>query len=416
LRLELTEKLIIGFLLVSALSLSLPPVFAWLGLAGWGALGVALFASACLGWFFARQFTRNVRALRRYTDRIAKGDLTADVDLEGGRRFPDETVDLARSVDGMLQNLRELVKHIQRAAGQVAEASRELSLSSQGVKTTNQEIAATMEAVAEGVVRQQENVQNAVARSHDISDAIGCTAASAREASEVAVDSNHRATAGVDLSRLSIQKMQRLFEKVEEAGRLVVEFEKKIRFVHRITEMITSVADKTHLLSLNASIEAARAGDAGRGFSAVAEEIRKLAESAGEQAEQIEELIRQLEDQSKGISHVVQGMGQEVRAGREDLDSVSLSLEQIKTGIHEVSQRSQAIVAQADLQVEGAHEVVGDVESMSTVAGENAKASDEMRGVLEVQTEGLEELVSQAAKLFDMSGQLGEVARRFRTR
>jgi len=405
-----------GFVGVAVLSMALPHVLERLGAAAWPAMFGALALSALAGWAFAQRVTRNIRRLRSCTDRISKGDLTADVELETGRFAPDETVDLARSVDGMLQNLRELVEHIQNAADQVAHSSRDLSLSSHGIKTTNLEIAATMETVAEGAGAQQDGVQRMVQRGHSVSEALGESAHAARESSVFAAEANERTTAGVEASRLTIEKTQRLFEKADAASRLVVEFESKIQFVHRITEMITSVADKTHLLSLNASIEAARAGDAGRGFSAVAEEVRKLAESAGEQAEQIDGLIRELKEQSRGISQVMSGMGEEVRCGREDLDRIVSSLEHTQSAVAEVSKRSETIAYNVEQQAGAAAEIAEAIDGVADVATQNVSATDEMSGALSIQTDSMDQMVSHAAALSEMSAQLGDVARRFRTR
>lgn len=414
-RLELTDKLVLGFAAVVALCVALPPLLESFGVPGWGALSLALLLSAGLGWLLSSQIARNIRMLRECTDRISKGDLTAHVGAVAGTRFPDETVDLARSVQGMLESLSALVGYIQRAADQVEGSSSDLSQCSQGVTISNQELSEAMEAVATGAVKQQAGVGHAVARIHEIADAIQCDVESAREASRFAGEASQRATAGVDASRLTVGKMQSLFERVDQAARLMVQFEQKIRFVHRITEMITSVAEKTHLLSLNASIEAARAGDAGRGFSAVAEEIRKLADSAGGQAEQIDDLVRQLEEESSRISEVMAAMGEGVRGGREDLDGVLRSLELIQTAVHAVSERSDSILHQADGQVEDAKKMVSDIQEIAEVTSENVRATDGMRGSLGAQTDGLQNMVNQVARLLEISAELASVAGKFRT-
>ena len=373
-RIELQYKLVLGFVAVAVMSLLLPPLLARLGITVWASLFCALLMSAGAGWLLSHRVTRNIT------------------------------------------RLREQVEHIQNAADQVAHSSHDLSLSSHGVKTTNLEIASGMESVASAAVKQQDDVQADAARSHDVSDALNLSAESAREAAALAAQANETSSAGVGASRLTIEKMQGLFAKAEEASRLVVEFEGKIQFVHRITEMITSVADKTHLLSLNASIEAARAGDAGRGFSAVAQEIRKLAENAGTQAEQIEERIRELEQQSRGISAVMAGMGEDVGCGRSELDKISRSLEQIQSAVSEVNGRSESMAHQAELQAVAARQIAEDIDGVASTASENAAASDEMRGALTLQTEGMEQMVSHAAALSEMVAQLGDVARRFHTR
>lgn len=415
-RLELRSKFIIASLLVAATSLAVRPLVENLGVPPWGAIAIALCLGGVIGWTCQLRLTRELRALRSSADRIRSGDLTGTVDLQLGRRYPDETSDLARSVDGIAQNLRELVSHMEAAAQQVSDSSRELSLSTQGVKTTFQEISSTMEGVAAGAVRQQEDAERTARRSHEISESLDRTSESVLEASAFASEANHRADSGVEVTRRAVGKMQLLFERAEEAGRLVVQFEPKIRSVHRITEVITSVADKTHLLSLNASIEAARAGDAGRGFTAVAEEIRKLAESSGEQAEQIEDLVRQLEDQSRSISEVMRSMGDEVSSGRSDLDGIQCSLELIQTAVAQVSKRAAGVVEEAEEQTNASRSVVGDIDSVAKVASENARATVDIRQALTLQSEGMEEIVSLSAKLFDMSARLGEAASRFRTR
>ena len=414
-RLELLHKLVLAFALVAGLSLGVSPLLQVLGLPAWGAAFGAMLIAASAGYACSYQVVRNFRALRSCADRISRGDLTASVRVEAGRRFPDESVDLARSVQAMLEKLCELVEQMQRAADQVAESSRELSLSSQGVCATNQEFAERVQAVAAGTVRQQEDVQRCVARTREIAQLVKQSAEGARAAFNLSSEADQRATSGAEVSRTTVAKMQSLFERIDQAARLVVRFEEKTRFVHRITEMITNVADKTHTLSLNASIEAARAGDAGRGFSVVAEEIRKLAESAGGQAEQIEDLIRQLENEAGSISEVMRAMEADVTEGRADLERIADALGQIQSAVREVQQRSGAIFEQADAQVEAARPVVQDVESIAAVATENAKATDAMERALGEQTQQLEEMVGHAARLSDMSAELGEVARKFRT-
>jgi len=404
-RLDLSQKLVLGFTAATAVGAGITPALHLLGAPGWGAFFVAMLLGVGLGWIYAGQLTANFRTLRSCTDRISRGDLTAEVDIEAGRRFPDETVDLARSVDVMLQKLRELVEHIQRAADEVAQSSRDVASSSQSVNGTSHSLGATMESVASGATAQQKDVEQIRGRVHEIAESLRANAEAARRASQLTSEASQRTTAGVDVSRLSQAKMQSLFEKIEQAGHRVESFEGKIQSVHRVTEMITSVVEKTHLLSLNASIEAA-----------LAEEIRKLAESAGSSADQIEALIRQLEEESKRIAHETRAMRDDVRGGRQDLEAIFAALEKVQGAVTEASLRAEEITRQASSQAGESERIVGDVERISAVVGQNAKAVNEMRVGLGAQTRTVEQMVRQAARLSDMSVQLGEVARRFRTR
>jgi methyl-accepting chemotaxis protein len=273
-----------------------------------------------------------------------------------------------------------------------------------------------MDGVAGGAAQQQKDVEQIRGRIHEIAESLRTNADAARRASALTTEASQRTTAGVEVSRTSQTKMQSLFEKIEQAGHRVESFEGKIHSVHRVTEMITSVVEKTHLLSLNASIEAARAGDLGRGFSVVAEEIRKLAESAGSSAEQIEDLIRELEEESKRIAQATLAMRDDVRGGRQDLEAIFAALEKVQGAVGEASQRAEDIFQKAGGQAADSERMVGDVERVAAVVGQNAKAMSEMRGGLSAQMRTMEQMVREAARLSDMSVQLGEVARRFRTR
>jgi methyl-accepting chemotaxis protein len=416
LRLELTHKFAIAFVLAIGVALALPPVLDSLGVAPWASLFVALGVGAAFGWLVSKRITRNVRNLRECTDRISSGDLTAEVELEGWAYLTDETVDLARSVHGMLFSLRDLVQHVHAAAEQVAQAARELLNSAEHVNATNQEISGTMDLMTRAAARQQGDIGRTSDRIRETADHIASNARQAREAFGFSAEARERAESGVEVSRRAIDKMQSLFEHAEQAGDLVVHFDEKIRSVSRITEVITSIAEKTHLLSLNASIEASHAGDAGRGFSVVAEEIRKLAENTADSAEQISDLIAQVEQESRRASEAMHLVGQGATEGRANLDGIFASLEGIRDGVQEAAHRAEIIFHKADGQASKAERMVQDVDAIARVADENSGATDDMRGSLAVQVDAMERMVKQAARLSETSDRLEELARRFRLR
>ncbi|MFQ5515108.1 MAG: methyl-accepting chemotaxis protein [Myxococcota bacterium] len=415
-RLELSYRFVLGHVIVAVVALALPPALERFHVSIWGAIFVVLGVSAVLSWSLSRPLTQSCRQLSDCAERIRNADLSTEVLPQTGPRFTDETTDLAGSVHDMLESLRDLVEYVQHSAEQVTRSSRELSGTAADVDAANRAIAATMELVAEGAVRQREDVESAQASTREIAEVIRANSEAAREAYRFVSEADQRANAGVEVARHSLAKMQALFEKADQAGQLVFRFDQKIRSVHRITEMINSVSEKTHLLSLNASIEAARAGDAGRGFSVVAEEIRRLAESAAGSGKQIEDLIGQLEHESTRVSDAMREMGEGVRAGREDLDSIQDSLARIQDAVQQASRRAEAIFHEAERSVARSAEMVREFEGIAKVATENVGATDEMRNQLAVQTRGIEALVDHSARLIETSDRLDEVARRFRTR
>ena len=238
--------------------------------------------------------------------------------------FPDETWDIACGIRRMADSLRELVEGVQSAAARVSHASRALEDSAQRASSGNDEISTAVARLAADVAEQQKLLPDANRLMHEIAEAIERNAERAREAFGFAAEANQKAGAGVDVSRLAIEKMRTVFERVEAAASRVFELEAKTRHVHQITGMITSVAQRTNLLSLNASIEAARAGEAGRGFSVVADEIRKLAESAGRSAEEISKLVHEIETDTSEVAEGMRESSMVIGEGREDVDTIAV--------------------------------------------------------------------------------------------
>ena len=414
-RLDLSNKFVLGFVVVATVAAGLPAILEAYGAPAWGSFFVALGVGAAIGSLYSRQITTNLGWLRIWTEAISRGDVTTAVTVRSAR-FPDETVDLARSVAAMLESLRELVERLQRAADEVAHTSRDLSESSRQVNGANQEISHNMGSVAQSSLKEQEEIKHISLRMREISSAMQESAEAASEASSLTTDASQQTTSCVMMSRSSAAKVRSLFEKIEESGRLMQDFDQKIQSAHRVTEMISSVVEKTHLLSLNASIEAARAGDAGRGFTVVAEEIRKLAETAGDSAGQIEKLIRQLEEGSANVSAITQSMGEDVSERRRDLAEILHALERVQGSIEKASRRAEDIFDQASRQSSDGEHLVRDIESIAQEVTNGAKAADEVRVGLGGQREAMDEMVRQAARLSSMSNELNEVARRFRTR
>jgi methyl-accepting chemotaxis protein len=415
-RLQLLQKLTLASIVVASVAAGSLTLLAPLAMPGWAAFLVASLLGGMVGVLIALEVSRNFRNLRDSAEQIAGGNLTADVSIPSRLPLSDESSDVARSLEAVLGSLRELTQHLDQTGDRVAQASNALSGSTQDLGGTGEEIAGTVDQVAQGAVRQQDHVTDGSKRIREVAADIRSSAEAAHGAFGFVSESSQRAGAGLDAARNTTTKMQSMFEQVEKAGNLVIQFDDKIRSVRHITEMITSVAEKTHLLSLNASIEAARAGDAGRGFSVVAEEIRHLAESAGSSAEKIDLLIQQVEDEAARISEVMRELSRGVGEGREQLNTILHSFEQILSAIQEAARRSEGLFEQADRQVAGTEEVVSDIDRVAEVTAENVRATEAMRKGLAAQAKTLEEILTQAKELEKLSTGLREVVGRFRTR
>jgi len=415
-RVALSHKFVLRSLLVAAAVVVFPWLVSHSGLAiePWATGFVALGGGGVIGFFLSREFGRKFEALRAVTERIHAGDLVTRVAFPSGR-LRDESDDLADGITTMLEGLRQLVEHVQHGADRLSGAAAELARSSQQSRSGTEEISTTVEQVAKGVAHQQTLLDDAMRLIHDIAQTIEVNSGRAREAFGFSAEANQKAHSGVDVSRLALEKMRLVFQRVEDAGGMVFQLEAKTRHVHQITEMIHSVAQRTNLLSLNASIEAARAGEAGRGFSVVADEIRKLAESASRSAEEISKLVHEIQAETAQVADEMRQSSQVIGEGRDDVNTIAHSLEQIQAAVSEAASRSEEIFQEADAQARDAERMVASVEEIARVAVANGQSVREVAGSAQGQFQSMEETVASARVMSELADELRGALQRFQT-
>jgi methyl-accepting chemotaxis protein len=301
-RLELSHKFALCLIATCVAGLVLPALFGDVGGSRWPGAWMAAGVAALAWAFLVRQVSRNVREIRRSLHHVGRGDLEEEISLPAARHVPDETVDIARSLQEVVQYLRGLVDQLARSGADVADGARALSTGAGHLVLASQQLGSGLDAAEANAGRQRSSGDGARGHVRELADSARRSAEDARNLSRVSADANERAFSELELSRGAGARLRALQERTADSTRALDDFEEKLRRVHRMAEMIGGVAEKTHVLSLNASIEASRAGEAGRGFSAVAEEIRKLAESASAQSDQIGTLLEQLEREATGIA------------------------------------------------------------------------------------------------------------------
>jgi methyl-accepting chemotaxis protein len=239
-----------------------------------------------------------------------------------------------------------------------------------------------------------------------VSSEIDLNVVRAREAFGFAAEANQKAGTGVEVARLAIEKMKAVFERAESTSEKVFELEAKTRHVHQITEIITSIAHRTNLLSLNASIEAARAGEAGRGFSVVADEIRKLSENAGRSADEITQLMHEIQGDTAMVADEMRQSSVVIAEGREDINMIAGALAQISMAVSEAATRSEEIFHGADSHSLNAESMVAAIEEIAKVAAGNGKSVGELTQTMRSQQQTLDEISNSAGAVRQLADEL----------
>jgi hemerythrin-like metal-binding protein len=334
-------------------------------------------ASALIGLGFVIRFAGAMSApLRRLAadaERIAAGDLEVEVQVGSD----DEIGKLAQSFEKMVNNLREMIGTLADSSAQVSQSSAEMQ--------TN---AIQMADGAETVAIQAITVATA---SEEMSATSGDIAQNCQMAAEGAERANQAAEHGAEVVTKSISVMHRIAERVQSSAKTVENLGRRSDEIGAIVGTIEDIADQTNLLALNAAIEAARAGEQGRGFAVVADEVRALAERTTKATREIGQMIKAIQQETKtavtameeGVSEVEQGTEEATRSGealrniQDEINSLHMQVQQIATAAEEqtattseISGNIHNITEVAQSTVEGARKTSGAAQHLSRLSGE----------------------------------------------
>jgi len=418
-RMPIAYKFIVGFVMVIIAVLAVPHGFARLKITGapgeFGAMATAILVGLVIGSFFSRGITRQFRRIRESTERIASGDLTQPFAV-GRQSFVDETADIAESINHMLKSLQELAGHLTTTVVEVSTMAQSLSSSAQEMNASTEEISSSMESVSKASGVQTDMVEKVNALIRNMAEAVRTAADNAKVATESSARARETAQSGCRLSLMATDKLRGVFEQVEESGRALYALGEKTRHVHKITDVITRIAQRTNLLALNATIEAARAGEYGRGFAVVAEEVRKLADNAAKSAEQITALLEEIESESRDAIEKMRAGSAGLDEGREDINTINRFLEEIQGSVADVAARVEEITGWTKRQAADAVKLVANADEIAKAAEDNAAATQEVTAATQEQMASMEEMALSAQDLLKMAEKLESVASRFRVK
>lgn len=315
-------------------------------------VALGLMAYLMSGWYFSV-----LVAVRQAVDgghRMADGDLTARVEIDSR----DEMRDIGDSFNRMADSLRVMVASIKHGTGQIARVSGEL--------------ASTAAHISHSTDMQSESASSMAASIEEMSASIQTVADSAAEVDQLSAASLAGAHQGTQSTTAMMAEIGRVGEVVSEIAKTTTQFVNCTREISSMTKQVRDIAEQTNLLALNAAIEAARAGEAGRGFAVVADEVRKLAEKSAAAASEIDNITHDLTKRSESVDEVVSRGTEAIQQSLSCVDNVVNVLQ----GAHRSVESSRAgmsdITCSVSEQNVAAQELAGQVESIAHAAEENS--------------------------------------------
>ncbi len=297
------------------------------------------------GYAISQIIARPMKRVVRLVSKVAAGDLREKIEIDSR----DEAGQLAKAVDDMVDKLRTVV-------GQITAASHNVAASSQQISASTEEIASGTTSQAAAAMEINELFK-------ELSSAIHSVAQNTEQAaglSDRTVEIAQQGSQVIQSSRASMTAVNSQMSRLEDDSQKIGE----------IIEVIEDIADQTNLLALNAAIEAARAGEQGRGFAVVADEVRKLAERSGEATKQIAGII-------KGMQENTRSSVKSVQQSAELSEQTGESFQQIMAMINQAGSKVSEIAAASEEQAAQASNVLSSVESISAASEEAAASSEE---------------------------------------
>lgn len=373
--------------------------------------GVSMMLSIALALVITRMISLPVQKVSFSLEQLSSGNLALD-DLHVKNR--DEIGDLACSFNQMKTNLRQLIRQVSEGAEQVASSSEELLASTEEVTNGASEVAQSIQELATGATAAAQTGEDTSRGMEEAALGIQRIAESSSLVSEAAIDTTKEADSGNKVIHSVVTQMNKISETVGISANLVKGLGKQSEEIGKITKVITDITSQTNLLALNAAIEAARAGEHGRGFAVVADEVRKLAEQSKESAVQITNLIQQIQE---GTGQVIESMDkgtEEVKTGVSLIEDAGVSFGKILSSIQHVTSQIQEISAASEQLSASVQEVTASVEDVSETSKQGAVISQSIAASTEEQLASMEEISAVAESLSRMAQGLHEEVRKFK--
>ncbi|NMZ23412.1 methyl-accepting chemotaxis protein [Pseudomonas proteolytica] len=302
-------------------------------------LVLATALTVLFAWLLTRSITLPIAQALDAAEHIAEGNLTQSIKVDGD----DEAGRLLRAMNKMQEKLRDTLQRISGSATQLASAAEELN--------------AVTDESARGLTQQNNEIEQAATAVNEMTSAVEEVARNAVSTSEASKNATASAGDGRDLVQETVSAIERMSGDVQGTATLIGALAEESRDIGKVLDVIRGLADQTNLLALNAAIEAARAGEAGRGFAVVADEVRALAHRTQQSTSEIERMIGSIQ---AGTEQAVDSMRNSTERAESTLNiakGAGMSLDTINSAIIEINERNLVIASAAEEQAQVAREV-----------------------------------------------------------
>jgi len=357
--------------------------------------------------FLIRSITRPIQRLKENAKVISTGDLTHSIEI----KTTDEIGELGQAFNEMQEGLKTLIRDVEYNAQQVAASAEELNANADQMTSSSEQVSLAIQEVSSSSETQLHGTEESANSLEEVSTGVGRIVDSSTKVSDMVTQMSTQAEVGGKAVSDTLNQMTSIQSSVDDTNLNIASLLERSKEVSTILNAITDISEQTNLLALNAAIEAARAGEHGKGFAVVADEVRKLAEESKTSAGEISSIVHGIQDD---VQKAVEKMSQVTSNVNDGLDVSYDAIDkfgEILRSSGDIKPQMEEVMAISEQMSAAVQQVTATANDLASIARNNASSSEEVAASTEEQLASMEEISASAKSLSTMAEDLtGKIA------